>query len=59
MYNGISAACLLSALTAGVVAVLASPVTAKKAAAITISVDRGRQSRPATKSAASGSAHPA
>jgi len=40
MYKGISAACLLSALTAGVICMLASPVTAEKAAAVTISVDR-------------------
>ena len=40
MYNGISAACLLSALTAGVISMLASPVTAEKAAAVTISVNR-------------------
>jgi len=40
MYKGISAACLLSALTAGVICMLASPVTAEKAAAVTISVNR-------------------
>jgi len=40
MYKGISAACLLSALTAGVISTLASPVTAEKATAITISVNR-------------------
>jgi hypothetical protein len=35
--KGISAACLLSALIAGAISTLASPVTADKAAAITIS----------------------
>ena len=40
MYKGISAACLLSALAAGVICTLASPVTAEKATAITISVNR-------------------
>jgi hypothetical protein len=40
MYKGISAACLLSALTAGGISMLASPVTAEKAAAVTISVNR-------------------
>jgi hypothetical protein len=40
MYKGISAACLLSALAAGVICTLASPVPAEKATAITISVNR-------------------
>jgi hypothetical protein len=40
MLKGISAACLLSALAAGVICALASPVTAEKATAATISVNR-------------------
>jgi hypothetical protein len=40
MYKGISAACLLSALAAGVISTLASPVTAEKATAVTISINR-------------------
>lgn len=40
MYKGISAACLLSALAAGVICTLASPVTAEKTTAITVSVNR-------------------
>jgi len=50
MRKGISAACLLSALTAGVITTLTSPVTADKATVITISVNRAvkgdRQSLP-------------
>ena len=40
MYKGISAACLLSALAAGVICTLAGPVTAEKATAVTISVNQ-------------------
>lgn len=40
MRKSISAACLLSALIAGAISTLASPVTADKATAVTISVNR-------------------
>ena len=40
MRESISAACLLSALIAGAISTLASPVTADKATVITISVNR-------------------
>jgi hypothetical protein len=40
MRKGISAACLLSALAAGAISTFVSPVTADKAAVITISVNR-------------------
>jgi hypothetical protein len=40
MLKGISGACLLSALTAGVITMSMAPVTADKTAAVTISVNR-------------------
>ena len=40
MRKSISAACLLSALIAGAISTLASPVTADKATVITVSVNR-------------------
>jgi len=40
MRKGFSAACLVSALTAGLITALASPVTADKATGITVSVNR-------------------
>jgi hypothetical protein len=40
MRRGVSAACLFSALAAGVITTLASPVTADKTTVVTVSVNR-------------------
>jgi len=42
--NGIPAACLVSALTAGLITAFTSPVTADKATADTVSVNRAAKS---------------